>query len=485
MHHSVSALFTISLLCSTSYLHAEITELDCGKGYDSYKGEVKERLIKENACQTIPQSSCKTNVELINDYQSLIALLEIPVNKNMFKNYLVKKLLDDPHINHYTLTIAYYDRIDLFKKRCTTEPDINETNSTLIHKKYGDKYITDVITGAKHIILYHIPTQSKRELERIKKLCKQVKTSAQLQILLKNLHKEGKTIIIKEWLDSKNSFADTAELEKSFLQSQYFAKSIQKLAHPYRYQFKDILSNSKDKKLLKKKKDLKLTIFTILTDILRLNDYHFYRRHSKTFLPVDQRKKHSYYKEIERLNKLKATLISNYIPSKIFSKKQEDLNIPKRYAAPLPDSPEQALPPRIIKFVITNFTSKIDPEKELDIHIANNIDILQKGNLLRISDRLKVIYQNKTYNSEQRHILIDTYVNYPGLYIDQISSTYGDMGYHSTFDKYENNFNTTGKGIIKKAECKYNLLAKKKDLTITCKIIYRPVKITFKHIEER
>jgi hypothetical protein len=482
---SLSIVVTLSLFFAHTNVHAEISDLDCGLGYDSYSGNKKARVIKELACQTVSQKSTYSVLKRIDNYQSLIDMLEIPLNQKIFKNYLVKKIIDDTHINHYTVTIAFYERIDLFKKSSMTKPHINETNSTKIYQKYGDRYITDVMTGAKHLILYHIPTKSQKEYERLKKESGKIKTTAQLRKFLTNVKKRGMRIIVKEWLDKQSDFAYTTDWEKSLSQPLYFSDSIQRLAHPYRYRFKKISQQIDTLGIAEKKKVLNSSIDTLLNALLKLNDSLFYRRYSETFLPLDKKEISNYYSEVKRLKELKSTIYNKKFSMQSVENRESLFNIPQRYSAPLPSSKKQTIPPRNINFKIENFTSKIDPDKELQISFSNEIDLMKRGEMLRISDNLLVNYDDKRYSKSQKQILLDTYVNYPGLYIDQISTTYGNVQYKSMFDRYEKDFNITGEGIIKRGACHYNLNAKKKELQIKCKLYYRPIEMTFKHIEDK
>ncbi len=481
MQSTLSLRLTIAFLLTSPLLAGVFSELDCGKGYDSYSGETKERVVPKSQCKIVTQNAMYRKIAVIEDYETLLGIAEVPQNEKFFQNHLVQKLVENRHINHFTVTIAFYERVDLFANRTTAFPLLHESNSTKIYQKYGDCYIAGVVTGAKHLMLFHIPTCSAKEYRQLKKRAGKIETLPELQKFLSALKKQKREIIVKTFVSPRSDFTGTEEWEKRLTQPDQLKQALHDIAQPYRYILKS-LPCDKDQQ---REEKLHTDIQTVLGTLLQSNDYHYYRRHIESFLPADKQKRHRMYQKSKQSEHLRAIISQKKVSDlNLTEYRTMDIAIPQRYLAPLPVKP-LSIPPRSVAFTIENFADRISPDANISIRLTSNIDLLQKGKLLRITDTLTVIYKGKRYRKKEKHILIDTYVDYPDLYISELASTYGSLNLYLPFNRYEKHVYEKGEGIIDQVACSYEL-DNDATLHILCnRIRYRPLQIAFRHIEDR
>ena len=196
-------------LCTITSLYAIPNLESCGLGYNSLEGELKQSPFPKIKCKiTNKTTSYKENIKIIKNYNELFQFINTPENKKFFDNYWTKKLLDNPYINDYTITLAVFEQYTLYQNKCLNKLSPNEQN--LSKTIYGDSYIKSVDAGGKHLILYHIQTHSRNEYTKLlKKLKKAVKTTHTLQTYLRE--QESK-IIYKEYFSKNLSAIPAADL---------------------------------------------------------------------------------------------------------------------------------------------------------------------------------------------------------------------------------------------------------------------------------
>ena len=471
----------LSLILISNLFSDKIQNTDCGSGYDSLKGIIKDSPFNPPYCDTRSvNTEKKTLLIIINNLNELFEKIEIPKTEKFFKNYIVQKILNNPHLNRYTITILYYERQDCFETFLKNKNiDANTTNI----KKYGDSYIEKIKNGGKHIVLFHIPTNSGKSYTDIyKKIKKNLITLKTFEQYIKKLSTSN-NIIIKEYFSKELEAIPTTELTEIFHQTNYFDDLIKTHPIPYQYHIK-AYKLPVDQNRSNLRKYLSDNLSTLFNIQYQLNNYRYFRHHADQFKPIDnntsialQTLSQTYTKimhhKTKRTNIYKKDL-NNATISRI------DQILPEQYKA-YAGNEIISLPPAQLSLTIPNFNDKINPNKVFKIEIQSKIDIQNKGKLARIKNIIKFHDNKLSEQKKEIKILCDTYVNYPDLKFKNISNNYGSLLLTLPFSKYTQYQKIKGTGIIKNAICGYDLHTDK-TLHVLCKDIeYTPIEISFEH----
>jgi len=389
----------------------------------------------------------------------------------------VKKLLDNTHLNPYTVTVAFFERFDLYDN--ALEGALTLPRS-LPFERYGDSYVTHVITGGTHLILYHIVTKSdKAYRDMVKRISKALGDRTDISSLLKTIDKTD-PVIVKEYFTGGLEAVTTQELEESFKRTDYFQGVVKASTLPYRRLIRNYPNDKREERSRLKKRIL-TKLNHIFAYAYQYNAYHFYRHHSEDFFPLPSNEKRELAAKAELLHRRIGKALKN------FSSMEENLSdltmqIPRRYQAAIPDMSQLTIPPQALKLRIENFNQIPYPPKKYLLRLTAQLDIQNSGKIVRINQNMTLVDQNLTYNISDKQILFDTYVDYPGLRFKELEKSYASATTTLLFDKYDKRFTLKGGGLIEAAECKYRLA--QKSLTIKCNPIqYKKIKVTFLHKE--
>ena len=466
--------------------YADIAVDDCGRGYDSLKGALRERIVPASQCHTkgVDQSH-HIVTRIIKNYDDLFKLLEIQYDESFFQKRLVRKILDNWHINPYTITIAQYEEKTLFETIIPGRaPYIaKDMNISTFYHRYGDAMVSAVETGGRHLILWHIETPSEKIYRRLEAQLSHVKLEKKLADRLRKIEKKY-PIIVKEYFSRFLQGIPTDDLNTSLDRSDYFQTLLSSSARPYRYTLKPFMEISRKLNISQTKERVYVNIQNFLIDAYARNAYTYYRHHESDFFPLDNQTKkalRNYVKGIsnsmKQHNQKKMTLLEQKSGDTILKM------LPKRFRAAIPKQNKLSIPYQQITFDIPNFASKIQPHQTMKISLSSQLDLQHRGKIMRLSHLIEINYGDQTFKKRNKKILYDTYINFPGLVFAKISQNYGICSQKICFDKYIKTFTLHCSGIIKEAHCHYSLQIDK-TLTLTCdQVKYRPFKTEFQHAE--
>ncbi len=453
----IKLLYTSILLFPTISL-ANITPEQCGLSYDTKLGNINETRVYK--CDTKSENKTILKTLYIENYKELFDQINIKFNQHFFDDYLVKKILNDIHVNSYTLTYMVYQEENLFTTYVSSKKLLDI-----------DDYITSVKTGGKHIVLYHIPCQSKNIYNKIKKRLQSIKTIKELKQLLSKI-KTTNHIIVKEFYNQKSNLIPTDRLSDSFENIDKYHQKINQYAKSYQYS-----SNTNQE-------TYKQTINKVLSLYDYINDINYYKHHIKFFKPISksQRKKlSSLTKEFQQiLYKTKKNI--NYINE---NNNTKIVYKPQFYKGYIANSYINIKDKNISMSVQEKTLNKIiiNPSKKIKISLESKIDIQNKEQILRIKNKLIFKYNKNNHEKQNISILKDTYVDYPNMRFESLQNNYGTLNIELTFDKYKQYKQIKGTGIIRSAICGYNI--QKSSYKIECKSIkYNKIEIKLRHEEE-
>lgn len=480
-------------ICLTLFVTAgsalQITNDACCKGYDTISGEIRQSPFKDGHCRTsVVKQPLTRKIGIVKNYRRLFTWIGIPFDKSFFQHTLVRKLLENHNINPYTVTIALIEQKDLFDTACQGTVAVkHELDRNNFYQRYGDAFISHIMTGGRDIILYHIATPSEESKKRLLREFKQKPLSKKI-FEKKLMHlKEKYTIIPKEYFSDFLDGIPAADLNESLHHTTYFEKIADTSAKPYRYV---ITRNHRqpDENVTGEKRQFTKEIETILDQVYAFNAYHFYRHHQQDFYPL----KPQICRTLNRLSQQIENRLSRLYNAREINitdlHRSEDKDIiallPKRYQTPLPKSQKLHIPAQHITFELDDFSDIIAPETMLHFQLNTIIDKQNHGKMLRITHTIHIQIGDRTYKKSHKQILYDTYVDFPGLRFASLSQNYGSCTKDTAFDKYEKSFSFQCRGLIEKASCQYRLDTDGR-LSLTCNIekIKSP-RIKYLHEEE-
>jgi hypothetical protein len=472
LRYSPLLLFSF-LLSTSSSLSAQIAISDCGQGFDTLSGELKNTPFKRYYCDTKNVKNNIEEVKIIHNYIDLIQLLNISYNKDILKNHFIQKLIHNPYINQYTITLAYYASRDLYEnyiKEKEYSPDFNITNI----EKYGNSYIQSVRSGGQHLILYHIQTKSKREYELIlKRVNKKINSIKALKEYLSKLSSEN--IVIKEYFSKNLLGTPVNTLNESFQQSDYFKTLVEEKPVPYRY----LLNYYKTSSQKTKEEENRLKIQKLFEIQFFINSYNYFRHNNTQFPNISEKKKMILHQKISSLKHILAKTIQQEEFTDInLSASYKEL--PSRHTA-YATLKTFTLNKENITLQLENIHEKTNPKKDIKLTLTTKIDIKNHGKVTRLENQLAVTFNNHHEQIKQTKILFDSYVNFPSLRFKNIQNNYGIIQFSFPFNKYTQEKEIKGSGIIKQAFCGYDLNTQG-IMTIYCKNIkYADIKIELVH----
>ncbi len=448
---------TILLLPIISF--ASINPEQCGTFYDTLTGKT-DKSIKVYKCDTKPINNTVLKNKYVENYKQIFEQIQVKYNKQFFNNFFVKKILNDTYINKYTLTYVIYQENNLFTTSISSKKLSNEKS-----------YITSVKIGGEHIVLYHIPCNSKNMYNKLKKKLKKIQTIKELKQFLTNIASSNQ-IIIKELYNKGSLLIPTDKLVNSFNNIDNFNENIKQYAKPYSY-----TTNNK-------KELLKTDIEKILSMYEYINKIKYYKHHIKFFKPISKIKRRNLFSYTDKINSIihKTKKDIKYI---------QDINSTKIPYEPVFYKANNVnnkidITDKNISIIIKPLENKkimINPSKNIKISLQTKIDIQNKGQLLRIDNKLIFNYDKKIYKKHDISILKDTYIDYKDMRFESIQNNYGILTLNLPFNKYSQYKHIKGSGILKDAICGYTI--EKNTYQINCKTIrYNKITIKLRHEEE-
>ena len=459
-----------ALLTAASYSTVNISNADCGLGYDTYLGEKRPSPFQKVYCD-IRELHEKENsiIKVVQDYRDIIKLLKIPYNAKFFKNYFVQKLMNNTDINRYTITIAVVESQDIYENYIRNYTNEHNISSHV----YGDAYIVSVKNGGIHLLLYHIQTKENYEHKAVlKKLGKQKLTMPRLQTFLKHLPPEQ--ITISEYFSKGLNAIPTQDLTESFQHETYFDDIVKKNALPYRYTLKKYKLPENNQTAQDKVK-LSDTIDIILQMQYNINSYRYYRLHEVQFQKIPKTQALKLFNTINRYKDMIAHTLQqpNILPTQEINSTISPL--PTRYNA-CAGTKKVQIKPETITFEIGEFSLKPNPDTKITLALSNKFDIQNHGKIIRSEIKFSVNIGTAFHKEiKKTHILLDSYVDFPSLLFTNIKNNYGQITLTLPFSRYTQQQEVQGNGIIQKARCGYDLSAKKV-MKVYCKDIkFNPI----------
>ena len=441
------------LLSVASYSMADISNADCGLGYDTLLGEKRPSPFQKVYCDIRELHETQHSaIQIVHDYRDIIKLLKIAYNEKFFKNYFVQKLMNNTNINRYTITIAVVENQNIYENYIQHHTD----EQNVSNHSYGDCYIASVKNGGMHLLLYHIQTEAEYEYHKIfKKLTRENLTVRHLQKFLQSLPPEK--ISVREYFSKGLGGIPTQELAESFQHEAYFKDLLEKNALPYRYTLQKyrLYDNNQTKQ---RRKKLISEIDTILQMQYNINSYRYYRLHEAQFQKIPKAQELALFNSINRYK----DIIAHTIQQHNLSIKETNSTIcplPERYNACAGIKKEQ-IKPETISFKINKFPLKPDTNNTITFTLTDKLDIQNRGKITRSKIKLSVRIGTKFHEETQKtKLLFDSYVDFPSLRFKNIKNNYGKITFTLPFNRYTQQKEIQGNGIIQKAQCGYDLSA--------------------------
>jgi hypothetical protein len=448
-------------------------EFQIGLGYDSNAYKLKSTPFKDFESKKVDKNINIKKIREIKSYEELFDELDLEKNFLSYEFKITKKLLNDQHINRYTLTYLIYNRITNYQSRLFVDEPNQITIDKNFQRLYGDKYINSIDFGGEYIALIHIKTNSQSDYKKIEKILnKKLLTWKHIdkfkekieELSSENLISYKNIIIADKSLIPSNNINDLVENAKKF------AHYIQNRSIPYRTKFNSFIDNNNTNNLV-----------PYLKAKFVSNNFDFIKRNKEQF------------KDDINLNSLKnirsflsKTEKYHCYPEKEFINSLIHVKYPKRYKYSLIDKPIKLEPINLPKNIVTKKYEKISEKITLKLKYEFEIKIKNSGKVV-ILNWIKTIYENNniTHKEKNSKILLDSYINFRGLKALNITNnSYGALIYKTKFDSYEKNQTVTGEGIIKEANCGYTI-DRIGTIDFLCKDIkLKDLNIKFKHNED-
>jgi len=460
-------IFIVLLFMSQRVFAEKITSSMCGYGIDTLTGEIARSPFAHIRCQIVPKEHIRERFILVDKLSTLFKLLQIPENKHFFENYFVYKIFNNPHLNRYTITLAHFLEKEMYENRCTnTLPsDFNATDD------YGDAYVSSVTNGAQMLILYHIPTHSQTEYEKVKKALLKLLAKKDPKLLQKYLITQ-KSIRYKEYFSAKLPLEPAIDIAKSFLQKSDFLQAAARSPYPYTYQ------------TIFYEPEKTVSAHTKLHEVIQLalqikqlqNDCIYYRTHPNEF--ENDGNETARYLACRRVQNALSRLMHTYTSANLSGMPL----LPKRHRG-FTGIKKIKIPSDTIHLKLQTPFAKIDPKKTLKIRLNADLSILHRRQLVRLATTLEADLAHYKNAEKYTKIVCDNYVNFRAAQFSDIDTQFGRLEIIFKYDHYRNEQKSTGTGLIKEAVCGYKTDGKGV-FEIYCKdIVYKRVNLKVKSEE--
>ncbi len=496
LRRSIFFLIVLSMFSYALPYH----DIRCGIGISLPEGVIKSSPFKENVCRQTPlEKDPVVVIERIEGLDRLIDRLSRSKNRALLRLPFIKKLLRDPDFNTYTLTILLHIKIPEYQETIEQdERDLLDEISERIGKKrfrqiYGEGYLSSIIRGREFIGIVHIRTKSMRDYR---------KTESQIRQALASWQKDGKLgkvlkkispdhpIDIINYISGDCNITPAIDVNtlmeniKSFLQAHCLSADILDFeAKPYPF----IKSASLKKREQREAK--------IVDDFLKcktkINSLLYMKKHPEEFdhIPQLETIDHLHASILSFENRIQKGYIDTNRSTKPLKKCLEFRDNAQRYSSQIPMN-AIALPERSFSFILSahhDLFRLVDLRKKLEYRYDVSLNITNHGKVL-ILNEIHTLYFNgkEIFLRKNAHILLDTYVNYPKLRFKHIDSIqFGSISFSFNYDRFSQNLEKFGSGLIEKGNCGYTTVDSNGTLKIVCKEIrFKPVSISFEHDEK-
>jgi len=446
---AVTSLLLISPLTAQNIYD----KFECGQGISTKDYQTFPTPIKNSYCKNkrVNQNVIEKIVKIKN-YQDLFQQIGIKNFYALQKSKKSKKFLQDMSLNDYTHTYLLYKKVVNFTDTLET---LNENNLT---KK---NFITEIKRGGEFISLIHIHTNSSNDYKRLDKTLKRNFITA--------LNKVNKThqVSIKSYTTEGLKLIPSSDLSEHMKNFKNFEKNIKGEAQTINL---STYYNSQE------------NLEDILKNYYYKNNLHYIKTHPEEFKETNSSYARVYHDITQTLAKIERNKnIHNTIMI-------EKLQLPKRYSASLDIAPIQF--PSFSYFIknenIKKNYPRIDGTIQFNFLLHIREDIKRDGKVIIETVNATIKANNALLAKEENsHIKLDTFINYPKLYFNNIKkNNIGTIEETYTFESYSQEKKIKGTGIIKEAICGYELNPINQKLKFGCKEIkLNPLQIEFKHNE--
>ncbi len=501
--------FTLNSIFANDIVINQIFQkyIQIGQGFDLLKNKIKNSPF-ENIQKEIFNDTQKVtfNLKFIPNNLSLAKELNL-LNNNEFLLQNSKKeaffedsLIDDYSLN-YLLDVKVINSFEILKNpKLSKEAQKLLKNSKEFKKLYGDYFINGILKGGEFLALIKINTNSKLDYKNIKRdidllNLKWSKKDRFLKIL-KNLSKNHQ-IDIKNLIISNSEILPSDNLEDLFKNAEIFPSKIysdsvdiEMILTPY-----EQLKSSIDNKISKKIKTIYLNYQTLK------NDLFFILRNDSQFRFNLLKKK----QQLINYKKLMDLLSDNFLLMKLnyqrfikgeinyediiknieFKKEYEEIEIPQRYKATIPNK-KVKVPSK--KIFATNKGKNIKDHNNTKapwIDLLSYFHIEKNGKILFLTSKIEAKNSKGEFlQKENNEIVLDTYIDFPGLRFIDIKNKKGEL-FTNTLNSKNNWKKFKGEGVIKSAYCGYDIEGEEKRESMGCvEINFKDLKIDFEHEED-
>lgn len=439
-----------------------LDDLTCGHTIDLSTYQISKQPLENTSCtlHKIKPIIIKKIVKIPN-YQSLFKIIGIDNFYMLYHSHKGRKFLNDTDVNAYTLTYLIYKKVVNFKNSIDYVSDIQNKQKIIIQEKE---------IGGEFISLIHIKTASKSDYEKIeKKLNKDILSFKHIDQLYHSLTKLSQLypIKIKNYITENLPLYPTDNLEENI-------KNVKNFENIIKGEGEVIKINTGVHKYS--------TQLDSLTNLYNLKNNIFYiTKHSNEF---KLNKPLAYY--LKKYNELEQATTKKRVQDQNLTSIVIKLPSRHRYSAEIPP------------IVLPKFSYKTKPKSmqgsykrindaiTLHIFLSLKEEIRRRGKVLIETINIKTKADNKLIiNETNSNIKLDTYINYPTLLMQKINNNrIGTLDIKFKLDKYKQEKNVKGRGLIKKAKCGYELINNK--IIIHCdNIELKPLNINFKHQENK
>ena len=439
VNRNIFHILIILFLITQTVIANEITLEMCGYGIDTLSGKLARTPFSDIRCKIVPKKHITERFILVDNLATLFKLLQIPENRQFFENYFVRKIFNNPHLNRYTVTLAHFLEKEMYENRCTdTLP--SDFNATV---DYGDAYVSSVTSGAQMLILYHIPTHSQTEYEKVKKALLKLLKKKDAKLLRKYLITK-KSIRFKEYFSGQLPLTPAIDTAKSLMQKNDFLQAATHSPYPFAYQ---TIYYTPEKRASAKTK-----LHEVIQNALQLkmlqNDCIYYRTHTEEF--KNDGNATARYLNCRRLGKKLSHVIHTYTSANL----PDTPLLPKRHRG-FTGIKKIEIPSDTIHLKLETPFDKIDPNKTLKIRLNTDLSILRRRQLVRLATTLETDLARHKNEEKRTKIVCDNYVNFRATQFSDIDKRFGTLQVAFKYDHYRNEQKITGTGLIKEAICGY------------------------------
>ncbi len=477
-----------------------------GFGFDFLKNKIRnspfEKIEKESFNDT---QKVIFKLKFIPDIKSLATELNILKNnefllENSKKTQFIENSLIDDYSLDYLIYVKVINSFEILKNPKLSQEAKKALKERSFEDKYGNYFINGVLKGGEFIGLIKISTNSRYDYKNIKNNMETIgiKWERKDKILnfLKHLSNNHQ-IDIKNLIISNSEILPSDNLDDLFKNAEIFpskiynnSTDIELVLTPYKNLKNKIPENFK-----------KIQSRYLNYQILK-NDLFFILRNDSQFRfdLIKKQKNLIEYKKITDLcknNSLKLKLnykrfqkgeieYKDILKDLESIKEYKNIKIPIRYKAAIYKNKIKIPFKKIFASIFIDSNKTFHPDTKAPwIDLKTDFQIAKNGKIIFLNS--KIVAKNSKNGliaNENKEIVLDTYVDFPGLRFKNIEEKRGEL-FTKTITPKNNWQEFFGKGAIKSAYCGYDIEGKNQKENIGCvQIDFKKLNIEFMHEED-